>query len=130
MNSDKYRLRAREYVSDLAAAGKNHFVSADARKALNVSAIATKLALNRLIKHKLIAQPARGFYVIVPPEYRTLECLPLYQFIPALMKKLDQHCYVGYCQQHSIMVRHITRLKNFKYFWKSLAGQFIAVKCV
>ena len=95
MKSDKYRLRAREYVIDLAAAGKNHFVSADARKALNVSENATKLALNRLIKHKLIAQPARGFYVIVPPEYRTLECLPPDQFIPDLMKKLDQPYYVG-----------------------------------
>jgi hypothetical protein len=45
-----------------------------ARRALNVSADAVKLALNRLSKQGLIAQPARGFYVIIPPEYRSLGC--------------------------------------------------------
>ncbi len=38
---------------------------------------------------------AEGFYVIVPLEYRALECLPLDQFIPDLIKKLDQTYYVG-----------------------------------
>jgi predicted transcriptional regulator of viral defense system len=95
MKSELFRLHAREYVSDLAAAGRYHFVSSDACKALDVSAAATKLALNRLAKQKMVAQPARGFYVIVPPEYRTLACLPPDQFIPALMQKLDQPYYVG-----------------------------------
>ncbi len=63
--------------------------------ALSVSADATKLALNRLAKQGLIASPARGFYVIVPPDYRTLGCLPADQFIPALMKQKQLTYYAG-----------------------------------
>lgn len=62
---------------------------------INVSANAVKLALNRLRKQGLIAQPARGFYVINPPEYRSLGCLPADQFIPALMKAQDRFYYAG-----------------------------------
>lgn len=89
------RLHARDYVSDLAAAGRHHFASSDARKALGVSADAARLALNRLARQNMIAQPARGFYVIVPPEYRPLECLPADQFIPTLMQQLGQAYYAG-----------------------------------
>jgi predicted transcriptional regulator of viral defense system len=88
-------LNAREYVADLAARGRYDFVSRDAQEALGVSAAAAKLALNRLAKQKLVAMPARGFYVIVPPEYRSLGCLPADQFIPALMKRLGLSYYVG-----------------------------------
>ena len=56
------------------------------RSALGVSGTASKLALGRLIKQRKVASPARGFYVIVPPEYRSLGCLPADQFIPALME--------------------------------------------
>ncbi|MDE2962639.1 MAG: type IV toxin-antitoxin system AbiEi family antitoxin [Acidobacteriota bacterium] len=89
------QLHAKDYISSLAASGRYHFLSSDARKALGVSADATKLALNRLARQKMIAQPARGFYVIVPPEYRALGCLPADQFIPALMERLDQPYYAG-----------------------------------
>lgn len=86
---------ARQYLSTLAAAGRYHFVSSEARLALGVSADAAKLALNRLEKQALVASPARGFYVIVPPEYRSLGCLPPDQFIPALMERLKLHYYAG-----------------------------------
>ena len=86
---------AREYVADLAASGHYHFVSADAQPALGVSPTAAKLALNRLKKRKAIAAPARGFYVIVPPEYRALGCLPADQFIPALMARLNLPYYAS-----------------------------------
>ena len=62
---------------------------------MGVSAAAAKLALNRLAKQKLIASPARGFYVIVPPEYRSLGSLPADQFIPELMKRPKKPYYVG-----------------------------------
>jgi predicted transcriptional regulator of viral defense system len=65
------------------------------QSALHVSPVAAKLALNRLSKQKVVASPARGFYVVVPPEYRRLGCLPADQFIPDLMKRLDLSYYVG-----------------------------------
>lgn len=89
------RIHARDYIARLASSGRYHFNSSDAQDALNVSADAAKLALNRLAKQGLVASPARGFYVIVPPEYQSLGCLPADQFIPALMKKLGQSYYMG-----------------------------------
>jgi predicted transcriptional regulator of viral defense system len=91
----KSEMRARNYIAALAASGRYHFTSAEARDALGVSAEAAKLALNRLSRQKLIAAPARGFYVIVPPEYRSLGCLPADQFIPALMQRLHLPYYAG-----------------------------------
>lgn len=82
-------------MSGLAASGRYHFTSREARAALAVSAAAAKLALNRLAKQKRIASPARGFYVILPPEYYSLGCLPADQFIPALMKHLSLSYYTG-----------------------------------
>lgn len=86
---------ARDYILSLTAAGRYHFASAEVRRALGVSADAAKLAVNRLAKQRLVASPARGFYVIVPPEYRALGCLPAEQFIPALMKRLKLPYYAG-----------------------------------
>lgn len=86
---------AREYISGLAASGRYHFASHEVPSALGVSTTGGKLALNRLVKQKLIASPARGFYVIVPPEYQSLGCLPADQFIPALMKHLNLPYYAG-----------------------------------
>jgi predicted transcriptional regulator of viral defense system len=90
-----HRPRARDYVAALAAAGRYGFTSGEAREALGASADAVKLALNRLIRHQMIASPARGFYVVIPPEYRLLGCLPADQFIPALMQRADRPYYAG-----------------------------------
>lgn len=95
MKSISRQLRAKDYISSLAASGRYHFLSSDARKALGVSADATKLALSRLARQNRIAQPARGFYVIVPPEYRSLGCLPADQFVPSLLERLNQPYYAG-----------------------------------
>lgn len=95
MKSTNARPRARQYIDSLAAGGRYAFTSREAQASLGVSAGATKLALSRLARQGLIASPARGFYVIVPPEYRSLRCLPADQFIPALMKRLDILYYAG-----------------------------------
>lgn len=94
MKSEK-SLHARDYITALAASGRYLFSSKEAQAALGVSADAAKLALNRLGKRGLIAAPARGFYVIVPPEYQSLRCLPAEQFIPDLMKRLGAAYYTG-----------------------------------
>jgi predicted transcriptional regulator of viral defense system len=95
VKSESSHPSAREYISGLAASGRYDFASREVQSALGVSAAAAKLALNRLAKQKLIASPARGSYVIVPPEYRSLGCLPADQFIPALMKRLNLPYYAG-----------------------------------
>jgi predicted transcriptional regulator of viral defense system len=75
---------AAAYLTDLAASGRYHFTTAEAARALGVSLVATRAALRRLAAKGSIASPARGFHVIVPPEYRRLGCLPPGQFIPQL----------------------------------------------
>ena len=87
--------RARNVIGDLAARGRYHFTSSELRSALGVSGVATRQALARLAAKGEIASPARGFYVIVPPEYRRLGCLPADQFIPALMKLRAAPYHVG-----------------------------------
>ena len=86
---------ARDFIDSLAAGGRYCFGAAEARETLGVSANAAKLALNRLARRGLVATPARGFYVIVPPEYRSLACLPPDQFIPVLMERLSLPYYAG-----------------------------------
>ena len=87
--------RARDIVADLAARGWYHFTSSELRSALDVSKVAARQALSRLAAKGEIASPARGFYVIVPPEYRKLGCLPADQFVPALMEQRNIRYYVG-----------------------------------
>ncbi len=87
--------RARNVVADLAARGHYHFTSDYLRSVLGVSEAAARQALSRLAAKGEIASPARGFYVIVPPEYRRLGCLPADQFIPALMEHRSARYYVG-----------------------------------
>ena len=86
---------ARSYIRDLAASGRYSFTSLEAKAVLGVSADAAKVSLHRLIREGEIASPARGFYVIVPPEYRSLGCLPADQFIPALTERAGQPYYAG-----------------------------------
>src|SRR3990170_5564094 len=86
---------ARQYVESLARSGRYFFGSADAREALGVSAEAAKVALHRLSQQGLVSSPARGYYVVVPPEYHALGCLPAEQFIPSLMKRLGLRYYAG-----------------------------------
>ena len=95
MKSEPRQQRARDYIASLAATGRYCFTSSDARKALGVSPDAAKLALNRLARQKLIVSPARGFYVVVSPEYRSLGCLPADQFVPELIQRRGQSYYAG-----------------------------------
>ncbi len=88
-------MAAKDLIEQLASRGRYCFTSAEARAALKVSPDATKLALHRLTRQKLIASPARGFYVIIPPEYRSSGCLPAEQFIPTLMETKGMNYYAG-----------------------------------
>lgn len=95
MKTENDHKNARDLVDSFAARGRYHFTSGDFQSGLGVSTAATRQALGRLARRHLIASPARGFYVIIPPEYRSLGCLPADQFIPALMDHLALPYYAG-----------------------------------
>ena len=86
---------AASFVRELMARGRYTFTFEEAKSALKVSNIALRAALRRLKTKGFIAMPLRGFFVIVPPEYTTLSCLPADQFIEDLMLYLKEPYYIG-----------------------------------
>jgi predicted transcriptional regulator of viral defense system len=86
---------AAAFIDDRAARGLPFFTSAEAERVLGRSTAATRAALRRLQARVEIAAPFRGFFVIVPPEYRRLGCLPAEQFVPALMAHLEVPYYAA-----------------------------------
>lgn len=121
-----HHLNARGYVQSLAASGRYQFSSRQAQEALGVSADAAKLALNRLARQGLIASPARSFYVIVPPEYRSLGCLPADQFIPTLMERQGLPYYAGLLSAAQYYGAAHQRPQEFQVF---LAKNRRPIKC-
>ncbi len=87
--------RALDLIDNWAAQGRYHFTSFDFRSKLGVSEAAARQSLSRLTAKKKIASVARGFYVIVAPEYRRIGCLPADQFVPALMEQRGINYYAG-----------------------------------
>lgn len=83
------------YVDGLAVRGRYHFTTAQAVAALGSSSLAVRAAIRRLREKGRVAIPFRGFHLIVPPEYRALECLPADQFVPQLMEHLGLVYYAG-----------------------------------
>jgi predicted transcriptional regulator of viral defense system len=55
-----------------------------------------RTSLARLTKDGRLFSPARGFYVVVSPEYRSWRVLPADWFIDAMMKHLARDYYVGF----------------------------------
>ena len=84
-----------DYLDDLQAAGRFVFTTEQAVEALGVRVTAARAALRRLKRKTSVADPYRGFHVIVPPAYRRLGCLPADQFIPDLMAHVGEPYYVG-----------------------------------
>jgi predicted transcriptional regulator of viral defense system len=83
------------YIKDLRAHGKRCFTTEEVQVALGITRNAVNSALHRLNQKGDIVSPARNFYLIVPPEYQILGCLPPDHFIPLLMKYWDSEYYVG-----------------------------------
>jgi len=86
---------AAQFIDNLASHGQYHFSLEEVAGSIGGSPTAVRAALRRLKKKTLLAEPARGFLVIVPPEYRLQECLPAEQFIPDLMAHWDETYYVA-----------------------------------
>lgn len=88
-------MSAAMYIEELQAQGRYTFTTEDAVRALGGRVPAVRAALRRLKAKGAIADPHRGFHVIVPPEYRRLGCLPAEHFVPDLMRHLAEPYYVA-----------------------------------
>jgi predicted transcriptional regulator of viral defense system len=90
----KYNIVA-EFVADLQSKGRYTFTRDEAQKALSLSGLALKKSLERLSKKKSIVLVHRGFYVVVPLEYRARGILPPEWFVRDLMQFMELDYYVG-----------------------------------
>ncbi|HKQ72031.1 MAG TPA: type IV toxin-antitoxin system AbiEi family antitoxin [Polyangiaceae bacterium] len=84
-----------DLVDSYQAGGRYVLLREDARSALGISEEALKKAVQRLVARRRLAVPHRGFYVIVPIEYRDAGAPPPSWFIDDLMKFLGQPYYLG-----------------------------------
>jgi predicted transcriptional regulator of viral defense system len=85
---------ARAYIRDLVERGRYHFTAEEAVRGVGGARNSVVRALHRLVAKGDLATPQRGFYVAVPPEYRSLGCLPGEQFIPQLLERADEPYHV------------------------------------
>jgi len=83
------------YVDGLQARGRYSFTLGEARSAFAGSEPALRAALYRLVSKGLASAVRRGFYVVVPPEYRSRGVLPPVLFVDDLMRSLGRAYYAG-----------------------------------
>lgn len=83
------------WVEQLQARGRYTFTRDQGESQTERSFVATQTALRRLKEQGRIISPRRGFYVVVPPEYRSTGSPPASWFIDDLMGYLGQPYYVG-----------------------------------
>jgi predicted transcriptional regulator of viral defense system len=87
--------RLSDLVDARQAGGRYVLTREEALGALGVSEEALKKAVGRLVAKRRLAVPRRGFFVIVPMEYRQAGAPPPSWFIDELMKFHGQPYYVG-----------------------------------
>lgn len=86
---------ARTWLDSLPARGRWWFTLDDAVAGLGGTRDATCMALSRLRRKRLIASPYRGFYLVLPPEYREVGAWPAEHFLDPLMRWVGEPYYLG-----------------------------------
>ncbi len=83
------------WLDHLQSRGRYTFTRKEMEEATGLLPQSAMAALRRKGQRGKLASPRRGFFVIVPPEYRATGCPPASWFIDDLMKYLGQPYYVG-----------------------------------
>ena len=84
-----------EYLKDLRKSGRLSFTVNEAASDLKISKYNALSSICRIKNRGEIISPAKGFYVIIPPERQLQGCLPAEELVPILMKHLEVNYYVG-----------------------------------
>lgn len=85
----------KELVDSCQARGQYVLTRVRALDELGVSDQALKKAVRRLVAKRRLAVPRRGFFVIIPLEYREAGAPPPSWFIDELMRFCGRQYYVG-----------------------------------
>lgn len=85
--------RIPSFIDGLLSQGRACFSLEEARQGLGISDSAIRASTRRLKEKGELVSPYQKFFVVLPPEYRTMGCLPASHFIPDLMKYLNAPYY-------------------------------------
>ena len=83
------------YIKDLRSQGQSCFTTQEAEASLGISRTAVNARIYRLKKKGELVSPARNLYIIIPPEFRSMGCIPAADLVPLLMKHWEQDYYAG-----------------------------------
>ena len=103
------------FVDSLQERGQYTFSRDEALSALGSTPIALKRAAERLKAKRRLATPRRGFYTIVPLEYRQSGSPPAASFIDQLMQFHGTPYYVGLCRRRRSTGRRIRDHRSSRY---------------
>ncbi len=84
-----------EYLDQLRSLGRRYFSFKDIIKDLKVSENSAKSGIYRLKNEGKIISPAKGLYVIVPPEHQIQGSIPAEELVPILMKYIEADYYIS-----------------------------------
>lgn len=84
-----------DYLKKIRARGQRSFTLEEAMVELKMPRKNILASIGRLKKQSTLISPAKGFYVIVPPEYQQIGCIPAEELIPLVMGHLGLNYYAG-----------------------------------
>jgi len=84
-----------DYINKLRADGRRYFEFDQLVHDLGISVAAAKSGIYRLKKTGFVITPAKGLYIIVPPERQPYGCIPAEELVPILMNFLKCGYYVS-----------------------------------
>jgi predicted transcriptional regulator of viral defense system len=90
------QLKTSTAIDSLLARGQVALSTAEASKLLGVPADQVRVRMHPLLRTGRAFSPARGFWVAVPPEYRSWGVIPGVQFLDPMMAYLGRNYYVGW----------------------------------
>jgi predicted transcriptional regulator of viral defense system len=83
-----------DYIKSIRANGHRFFTAEKAIAELGISRNAFHCGMYKLKRKGDIVSPAKNLYVIIPPEYQSIGCLPADELVPLLMKHWNLNYYV------------------------------------
>jgi predicted transcriptional regulator of viral defense system len=85
-----------ELWDQLLAEGKSSFTAAELEDRTGATRNAIYGAVKYAIDRERLFSPARGLYVIVPPDHRSWGVVPAAHFVDPMMRHLGVDCYVAF----------------------------------
>ncbi len=88
--------RTADALDDLLAHGGVALSTAEVALLLGVPSEHVRVRMQPLVRSGRVFSPARGLWVVIPPEFRTWRVIPGAQFIESMMTHLGRDYYIGW----------------------------------